>query len=295
MTAMESDDARHLPTQRELELLLSKRRAHLVNLVAFMATDRDASWCEDIVQTVVLETLQKIALGTPFVRTTLWQYLCWKARNRVIDQQRSRELQLIQDFATHEDDGDSPDLAAQIPARDLTPLAAALQHERLERKKKLLSDILEEYCRHCERQARMLSGKEIFERMLRGESPDETARAMGVKRNTVDKARRDARLRLRELMQKHDVHQSVFQTFYRREQNPLQQERKNQGTVEVHSTSELFRWIMDEAGALCPLEERLRQYADAPADEQFRDIRYHVATAGCPLCRGVLAAWQSEG
>jgi hypothetical protein len=213
----------------------------------------------------------------------------------VIDQHRRRELQLLQDFAGSRED-EPLDLPAQVPAPDPTPEAAVLSSERFERKKKLLSDILEEYCRRCESQPRMLSGKEIFERMLRGESPEETAKALGMKRNTIDKARRDARLKLRELMEKHDVHHTVFATFFRREMDhPFQGERINAGVVQVQNTSELFRWIMNEAGALCPAEDRLREYLAAPQGKNLHDVRYHVEQAACPMCRGVLDAWREGG
>jgi RNA polymerase sigma factor (sigma-70 family) len=282
----------HLPTRADVETLIAENHARLVNLVKAISNRRDRAWCEDLVQSVILEVLEKIDDGVPFVKTTLWRYLCWTLRNRVIDQQRRRELKLLQDFADAQED-EPADVPARIPAADPTPQAAAMNHERFERKKKLLSDILEEYSRRCESQPRMLSGKEIFERMLRGESPEQTAAALRMKRNTIDKARRDARLKLRELMEKHDVHRTVFATFFRREMDhPYQGERQNSGVLEVQTTSELFRWIMDEAGALCPGEDRLRAYLAGPDQPQLRDVQYHVHDAGCPLCRGLLEAWR---
>jgi DNA-directed RNA polymerase specialized sigma24 family protein len=284
----------HLPTRAELETLIGERRARLVGLAGSIGNCRDQAWREDVVQSVILEVLLKIDAGVPFVDTTLWQFLCWTLRNRVIDRQRRKELKLLQDFAGAQDDA-SVDLAARIPATEPTPAAAALGSERLERKKKLLSDILEEYCRHCESQPRMTPGKEIFERMLRGESAEETAAAMGMKRNTIDKARRDARLRLRELMTRRDVHQSVFQTFYRREMDhPFQGRRQNSGVLATPA-SELFRWIMDEAGALCPAEARLKEYLADPQSDLLHDVHYHVEEAGCPLCRNLIQAWSEDG
>lgn len=288
---MNATPAPFLPTRRELEELLARERPRLVNLAKKIANTRDDSVGEDLVQSASLEVLQKIDAGLPFVDTDLWRYVCWTLRNRAIDRQRRRELRLLQDLAAVQDD-ESPDLPAQVPAPDASPDRAALDRERFEHKKKLLSDILEEYCRRCESQPRMLSGKEIFERMLRGESPEQTAAALGMKRNTIDKARRDAREKLRDLMEQHDVHHTVFQTFFRREmEHPFQGQRKNAGTVEVQTTSELFRWIMDEAGALCPPPHRLRDYLAAPEDELFRDIRYHVKEARCPLCCDLIDAW----
>ncbi|MBW3597965.1 MAG: sigma-70 family RNA polymerase sigma factor [Planctomycetes bacterium] len=291
MTTVAPNPPRSLPTAEEVGRLFSAEREHLLNIVRSMSGVSDVGWREDVVQWVFLKLLQKIENGEPFVETTLWQYVCWRARNRIIDLKRRGELQMLEDLAGRSDDGEVRPV--EVPGREPTPLENAADRERYERKKKLLSDILEEYSRRCESQPRMLSGKEILERMLRGETADETAAAMGMERNAVDKARRDARLKLRDLMSKHDVHRTVFQTFYRREmEHPYQGKRKNNGQVQAPSVSDLFHWIMDEAGALCPQKERLRKYLHAPGSDDYRDIRYHVEDAPCPLCAGLLAAWR---
>lgn len=290
MTALASNPARTLPTPEEAAALFTTERDHLLNVVRRMSGVADLAWREDVVQWVFLQALQKIEEGQPFLETSLWQYVCWRARNRIIDLRRQSEWTLMQDLARPEEG----ELAAQIAASEPTPLEEAVDQERRQRKQRLLSEILQEYSRQCQSQERMLSGKEVLERMLRGESAEQTAAAMGMERNAVDKARRDARRRLRELLRKHDAHQTVFQTFYRREMaHPFQGRRKNSGQVEAPTVGELFHFVLNQAGALCPEEQRLRGYLAQPEDAAFADIRYHVAQAGCPLCQGVLAAWSA--
>ena len=53
-------------------------------------------------------------------------------------------------------------------------------------------------------------------------------------------------------------------------------------------TTSLLATLLDvlrNSDALCPSFERLEQYRQDAAAEEFRDVHYHYETKGCPFCR----------
>ncbi len=52
----------------------------------------------------------------------------------------------------------------------------------------------------------------------------------------------------------------------------------------MNSFGDVVRWVVEELGAFCPSAERLAAYWRKPFDPQYRDIRYHVEEAQCPIC-----------
>ncbi len=54
---------------------------------------------------------------------------------------------------------------------------------------------------------------------------------------------------------------------------------------QLSSFAEVVRWVIEELGALCPSPERLAAYHAHPHAAEYRDVRYHVEEAGCPICR----------
>lgn len=53
----------------------------------------------------------------------------------------------------------------------------------------------------------------------------------------------------------------------------------------MNSFGDVVRWVVEELGAFCPSPERLAEYWRQPNAPQYRDIRYHVEEARCPICR----------
>jgi len=52
----------------------------------------------------------------------------------------------------------------------------------------------------------------------------------------------------------------------------------------MNSLGDVVRWVVEELGAFCPSPERLAEYWRQPDAPQYRDIRYHVEEARCPIC-----------
>jgi DNA-directed RNA polymerase specialized sigma24 family protein len=77
----------------------------------------------------------------------------------------------------------------------------------------LLSQVLKEYCRHCEERPERLKQKEVYERALRGQRPAEIAQAMDITRNSVDQHLHRARKWIMERVRQADVHHSVFSSL----------------------------------------------------------------------------------
>ncbi|GIW93026.1 MAG: hypothetical protein KatS3mg110_1067 [Pirellulaceae bacterium] len=55
--------------------------------------------------------------------------------------------------------------------------------------------------------------------------------------------------------------------------------------LQFRSFADVVRWVIEELGAMCPSPERLAGYWENPGAVEYRDIRYHVEEAGCPICR----------
>ena len=64
----------------------------------------------------------------------------------------------------------------------------------------------------------------------------------------------------------------------------------NDQPPELHSFTDVVRWVIEELGALCPSPERLSAYAQDPTAAEYRDVRYHVEEARCAICRAQLDA-----
>jgi len=54
---------------------------------------------------------------------------------------------------------------------------------------------------------------------------------------------------------------------------------------ELHSFADVVRWVVEELGALCPSPQRLDAYHARPQAAEYRDVRYHLEEARCPICR----------
>jgi DNA-directed RNA polymerase specialized sigma24 family protein len=277
-------NAKSSSPDRELEDLLGPHRLRLLNLIRRLMGPRDASSVDDVYQEVALEIWQKLASGEQFASETFWSYLSKLARWRVIDFKRRKEMIVISQVL-----GDGQEPVGLEPADGApSPSHAVREQERSDRKQRLLSEILQSYCRDCESQPRMLKGKEIFERTLRGESKATVIKAMKLTEPLYYAAVHRANGRMRELLADHDQARSVFLTLYAQQaDHPLQTQKHNRKlnaeVPEIYTAGDLYRWLFDEAGAMCPAIERLEDYAKAPS-AYISDIHYHVSDVRCPLC-----------
>lgn len=226
----------------------------------------------------------------------------WTALKRdVLDSLKRHELVSLESLAA----GHAGDSSAGFQPPDLrgwSPASLAVEKERLERRERLLSDVLCDYVAECE-QSGAWNERELMERLLRGQSRKDAAREMGISMNQLnvtmsphDKKR--GRFRLQKLMQQKDVHRSVFATYFggdagqKRDKRPLPD-----GVVPYHQASvvELIGWLIDDVGAMCPSDERLIEFAATDVNAlaadptAFRDVRYHVHEAKCVLCQVTLA------
>jgi len=213
----------------------------------------------------------------------LWRVL----KNDVLDSLRRREFVALESLASGSSSGfELPD------SQQWGPDSLAAERERLQRREKLLSDVLQDYVLDCESREAWIE-REVMERLLRGQPREEAAKAMGISIQHLYVANHKGRHRLQELMQQQDVHQTVFASFYGkpRGRHPLPEE-----AVPDHQTSIvlLIRWLIEEAGAMCPSTKRLEDFqasglAMIAADPKaFRDVRHHVDEAGCRLCQATL-------
>lgn len=275
----------------ELERLLSQHGQRLQSLLQRMLGPRASASSDDVYQEITIELWKKLENGEHFRPESFWSFLSQLARWRVIDSNRRREPTVISQVLQGEDQG----LGGLEPAADVpTPSEAIREQERSVRKQKLLSEILQSYCRYCEKQSRMLVGKEIFERTLRGEPMETVVSAMGLTDAQFYSAVNRANHRMNEFLKEHDQARSVFLTLYRQQaDHPLQTQKHNRklnDTVPaIYTTSDLFRWLLDQAGAMCPAPDRLEDYAANPIAD-ISDIHYHISIAKCPLCTAQLNA-----
>lgn len=62
----------------------------------------------------------------------------------------------------------------------------------------------------------------------------------------------------------------------------------NEPVPQLQTFADVVRWVVEELGALCPSPQRLAAYLADPQAPEYRDVRYHVEEARCPLCRAEL-------
>jgi hypothetical protein len=268
------------------------------------------------VQEALLQTLDKVR-KEPFRPEKGWQaWLYSVARNRARDRLRRVELKLFEDLSSHE--SSSSGEGWQPSDRGASPSQRAVEGERRSRQGKMLSDILQEWCRHCETSAEGLLHKEFFERLLRGQDYEAIKTVMndrfsklgkpGISKNTLYQWRKRAHQWILERVRQTDVNRSVFQTMLGppSEKKPAvisrpsaaRKDGEARGTVQppnavpapakqlpqVTRFGDVVLWVIEEAGALCPTSERLAEFAAHPKSVEFTDVSYHIREADCRLC-----------
>lgn len=255
----------------------------------------DLAECEDLVQLAVQQTWEKLCHEPEFSPKEGWQaWLRSVARYRALDFLRRCEALSLEAFAKHDHDTSSG-LGKWEPAHPgLSPSAVLRQQEHGQRRQTLLSDVLGDYCRHCEKYG-TYTQREVFERSVRGQKSQEIAREMGLAEQRVHEHRSRAFQRIRQDIAHRDPNHSVLSSLFgiRRDRRSVPHEVAG---LHAQTFSDLVRFVVDEVGALCPSEERLTDFVQDPNAANLADVRYHVTKAhwyadpaqtirGCRICQ----------
>ena len=200
---------------RDLELCRPRLVTYIVR-----GFPRLADEAEDLLQQAWLEARRRV-VDEGFRPQNGWEsWLRAVIRSRAIDRLRALERQVflsLQAGAT----GVSADRPGNEPPSPLpSPSREVVEQERRRRQGLLLSEVLAEFCRWCERkapgsgQAGRLALKEAYERSLHGQSPADIAAAMGVPREAVYQWLHQARQWVYRRIGDKDIDRSVFLTLY---------------------------------------------------------------------------------
>lgn len=187
------------------------------------AFPRLASEADDILQEVFLEAIQRSrAEGTPSVVD--WRGWCRTAvRHRAIDRLRRWERRAFRQLSGQKTSNSSESFDSSRPSDSSGkepvdsapgPATQAAEKQRRARQGLLLSEVLVAFCRFCEAKAARLKMKEAYERVLRGQKPDEIAAALGLPPAEVHQLLYRARQWILERIRQADVDRSVFVTLF---------------------------------------------------------------------------------
>ena len=170
---------------------------------------------EDVLQQVFLELWQRWPEASQWPGEQLRRWLYRAVRHRALDQLRGWERRAFERLCRQTDHGQASDDRYHPAQPSPGPRTAALEAERRARQGVLLSQILEEFVRWCERHPGRARIKEAYERALRGQRPGEIAVAMRMPPQRVYDLLHQARQWVYQRLQQADVHRSVFLTLQR--------------------------------------------------------------------------------
>ncbi len=178
---------------------------------------------EDILQEAFLEAVER---GRCQQRAPVEDWGKWfrtVVRHRAIDRLRQWERRAFRQLSGQStsrsadtwDGTSSTESSSQDPA-DSTPGPAtqAAESERRSRQGLLLSEVLVAFCRFCEAKPTRLAMKEAYERVLRGQKPEQIAAAMHLPPDQVHQLLYRARQWILTRIQQTDVDRSVFVTLF---------------------------------------------------------------------------------
>ncbi|WP_347243998.1 sigma-70 family RNA polymerase sigma factor [Thermogutta sp.] len=169
---------------------------------------------DDLLQEIWLELQAKVASADFQAPKNCESWLRMLVRSRAIDRLRSMERRILYSLTNKKDlDSETPERNEPIDTGP-SPATYAIEQERRRRQGLLLSDVLVEFCRWCEKRPQRLGIKEAYERSLHGQSPAQIAEAMGVSPESVHQWLHQAREWVRQRVTERDVERSVFLTLY---------------------------------------------------------------------------------
>lgn len=191
------------------------------------AFPRLQSEAEDILQEAFLEAVERCqAADSPPVE----DWASWfraVVRHRAIDRLREWERRAFRRLSGQSTSSSSSrgedSSAAQRGSQDPSdpspgPATQAAEKQRRHRQGLLLSEVLVAFCRFCEAKPTRLPMKEAYERVLRGQKPQEIAAAMHLDPDLVHQLLYRARQWILKRIQQADVDQSVFITLFAQKQ-----------------------------------------------------------------------------
>jgi RNA polymerase sigma factor (sigma-70 family) len=168
---------------------------------------------EDLVQRVMIEALCKVRSEEGFQPDADWPaWLRWACKMRALDFLRCHERASLVAIAS----GSRGSVGGVVEAREPhpSPSRVLLEAERRGRQTLVLSQVFREFCQRCEQRG-MHQHKEVYERSLRGQKPDQIAAATGLTRNNVDQHLKRARDWILARVREEDVDRSLFATLHR--------------------------------------------------------------------------------
>ena len=178
------------------------------------AFPRLADEAGDLLQEVWLELQSKVESPGFQAPRNCESWLRMLVRSRAIDRLRSMERQAFRSLTGKQDvDSDNPG-SPEPEDTGPSPATRIIEQERRRRQGLLLSDVLVEFCRWCEKKPQRLAIKEAYERSLHGQTPAQIAEAMGVSPESVYQWLHQAREWVRQRVAERDVERSVFLTLY---------------------------------------------------------------------------------
>ncbi|MCS7237733.1 MAG: sigma-70 family RNA polymerase sigma factor [Thermoguttaceae bacterium] len=178
------------------------------------AFPRLADEAEDILQDAWLEIYSRRAEMELDPPRKLENYILSLVRSRAIDRLREFERRIFRSWQTSSPADSQAHDPEPVEARTPLPSSQVAERERRAKQGLLLSEVLTEFCRWCEKRPQRLAIKETFERSLRGQSPGDIAAAMGVAPASVYQWLHQAREWVRRRVMEKDVDRSVFLTLY---------------------------------------------------------------------------------
>lgn len=178
------------------------------------AFPRLADDAEDILHNVWLEAYKK-ATEEGFIPKGGWEKWLWMlTRSRAIDCLRSIERSIFIGWGKSRDESEHSSNFNEPADGGSSPSEHVLERERRYRQGLLLSEVLNEFCRWCEKKPQRLAIKEAYERALHGQNAGEIAQAMGAHPDSVYQWLHQAREWIRTRLGQKDVDRSVFLTLY---------------------------------------------------------------------------------
>jgi len=184
---------------------------------------------EDILQEAFVQAMERCRSGESAPVRDWPAWFRTVVRHRAIDRLREWERRAFRQLSgqssssssTRWDGSSSEDSTSEDPS-DPTPGPATQTGEKERRRRQgiFLSEVLAEFCRYCEAKPTRLPMKEAYERVLRGQNPEQIASAMKLDPSQVHQLVYRARQWIFARIRQADVDRSVFVTLFAHKGEP---------------------------------------------------------------------------
>lgn len=214
------------PKEKELMAVWSGLRESLRRYLC-RAFPRLQTEAEDILQEAVMEAVER---GRSEAIPPIEHWAGWfrtVVRHRALDRLREWERRAFRQLSGQSSSDDS-DSSQSSSARSSSsgepvdpgpgPATQAVEKQRRTQQSLLLSEVLTAFCRFCEAHPDRLLMKEVYERTLRGQRPEQIARAVQRTPKEVYPLLYSARQWILDRLRRADVDRSVFVTLFVRKE-----------------------------------------------------------------------------